>query len=276
MERSPVQGKDLPTVAAKEFVRSYWDAKPCGTGEVRGFEGTLASFQAIEERRYRLEPFIKTFARFEEQRGVRVLEVGCGVGTDLLQFARAGAEVYAVDYSPRSVDLARRQLALYGLEGDIQAGDAEELPFEDNSFDLVYSWGVIHHTPDTARAAREIVRVLRPGGAARVMIYHRRSLVALQTWLVHGLLSGRPFQSLAAVLAHHHESSGTKAFTEEEARHLFRDLQQLRVRTIVTPYDVRVSKGHFAPSWVRSLLPRGLGFFLLLEGRKVLPSDVAA
>ncbi|MDA2915012.1 class I SAM-dependent methyltransferase, partial [Acidobacteriia bacterium AH_259_A11_L15] len=96
----------------------------------------------------------------------------------------------------------------------------ENLPFPSEHFDLVYSWGVIHHTPDPAAAADEITRVCKPEGDVLVMVYHRRSLVALQAWLVYGLLRGRPWRSVGRILAEHVESPGTRAFTRGEARRL--------------------------------------------------------
>ena len=112
---------------------------------------------------------------FNDFAGQRLLEVGCGMGTDLLQFARGGAKVTGVDLTPRSIELSRRHLSLYGQTGEFAIADCETLPFADESFDVAYSNGVLHHTPDTAGAVREVHRVLKPGGRAVVMLYHRNS-----------------------------------------------------------------------------------------------------
>src|SRR5437762_13929233 len=128
---------------------------------------------------------------FEKFRGARLLEVGCGMGTDLLQFARNGARCVGIDLTPRSVEITRHRFNLYGAEGDFMISDGEHLPFRDGSFDVVYSNGVLHHTPDTAGAICEVHRVLRPGGLARVMLYHRGSAAYWgETILRHGLLHG--------------------------------------------------------------------------------------
>ena len=142
-----------------------------------------------------------------------VLEVGCGLGTDGAQFAKAGANYTGIDLTDAAVDLARRRFELFQLPGTFRVADAERLDFPDNTFDIVYSHGVLHHTPDTAAAVREIHRVLRPGGKAVVMLYHRdsynyrvnismlrRTGVQLLRWnagvkLVH-LLTGEPEESL--------------------------------------------------------------------------------
>lgn len=129
---------------------------------------------------------------FNEHAGERLLEVGCGMGTDLLQFARGGAICTGVDLTPRSIEISRHRFNLYGVPGTFLIADGERLPFSDNSFDVVYSNGVLHHTPDIAGAVREIHRVLRPGGIARVMLYYRHSLNYWGEIMLHrGLLRGQ-------------------------------------------------------------------------------------
>src|SRR6266699_3450587 len=114
-------------------------------------------------------------ADFRSARGLKVLEIGCGLGTDGAQFAEAGADYTGVDLTEAAVELARRRFELFSLPGKFQTADAENLAFADDSFDLVYSHGVLHHTPETEKAIQEIHRVLRPGGRAVVMLYHRGS-----------------------------------------------------------------------------------------------------
>lgn len=252
----------------KELVRTFWEAEPCGTRELDLEEGTRAYFDALERERDRIQPFIVEFAGFDRRRGQRVLEIGVGPGTDLIRFARSGAILTGVDLTDRAVGLARRRLQLEGLSGDVLRADAEALPFAADSFDFVYSWGVIHHTEHPQRAADEIVRVVRPGGEVCVMVYHRRSLVAVQSWIVNGLLRGQPWRSVGDLIWHYHESIGTTAYTLGEARTLFSTLRNLAVTSVVTPYDVRITRTRYAPRWVQSLVPSALGWFLVLQGTK--------
>ena len=138
--------------------------------------GTREFFQQVDEYRYTLEPHIPGVVRFERWAGCDVLEAGCGIGTDGARFAAAGARYTGLDFSPTARHLAKRRFELSGLDGRFVGGSVMALPFKAGSFDLVYSHGVIHHVVDTDEALREFARVLRPGGTALVMVYHRHSL----------------------------------------------------------------------------------------------------
>ena len=170
---SPPRGTDAE--ALKRDVAAFWDSEPCGSEMSSAPPLSGEYFDEITSRRYALERHIPDMARFSSHAGERVLEVGCGIGTDAMQFAGAGALVTAVDASARSLEMARRRFEVSGLDATLLQADAERLPFPDDSFDFVYSHGVIHHTPSPGLAVAEIHRVLRPGGAALVMLYHRRS-----------------------------------------------------------------------------------------------------
>ncbi|HVF55973.1 MAG TPA: class I SAM-dependent methyltransferase [Pyrinomonadaceae bacterium] len=159
----------------KEQVRAFWQSHPCGVKFTDAEVGSRLFFERVEEHRYRTEWHIPGAAGFESARGLRVLEIGCGLGTDGAGFARAGAIYTGVDLTEAAVELSQRRFELEGLRGEFRTADAENLDFADESFDLVYSHGVLHHTPDTARAVREVHRVLRPCGRAVVMLYHRDS-----------------------------------------------------------------------------------------------------
>ncbi len=265
----------------KGRVRDFWDQAPCGEVYAEG-DSLRERLEAQARSRYRLEPFLPGFARFAEGRGLDVLEVGVGMGADHLEWARsAPRSLTGIDLTPSAVAYTSQRLRLYGLGSRLLVGDAERLPFPDHAFDLVYSWGVIHHSPDTPAAAREIQRVLRPRGRARVMIYHRRSLVGYMLWLRYGLLAGRPGLALADAYARHLESPGTKAYSPEEARKLFAGFSEVRVRPQLGPGDLlqgAVGQRHRGilleaakavyPRWaVRRLLPDH-GLYLLIEATK--------
>jgi ubiquinone/menaquinone biosynthesis C-methylase UbiE len=225
-------------MTTKSDVRDFWDAAACG--EVYADGPTLAEQLDAQARiRYQLEPYLAPFARFAEGRGKDVLEIGVGMGADHLEWARSQPRsLTGVDLTPRAIELTRQRLGFAGLASDLRVADAEQLPFADASFDLVYSWGVLHHSPDTPRAIGEVHRVLRPGGVARVMIYHKWSIVGLLLWTRYALLAGRPFTSLDDVYATHLESPGTKAYTVDETRTMFARFSSVDARSILSFGDL--------------------------------------
>jgi ubiquinone/menaquinone biosynthesis C-methylase UbiE len=229
-------------MATKEQVREYWEARPCGTSVSDAQSGSPEFFAEVEHYRYQTEPCIPRFARFESTRGKRVLEIGTGAATDFINFARAGADLTGVDLTAAAVDLAQTRLGNEGLQARVLRADAENLPFDDQTFDVVYSWGVLHHTPDTERAIQEVHRVLADGGEARIMLYSRRSWLALGYWARHAAMAGRPWRSFAEVIAHHVESDGTKAYTRSELRRMFTPFADVQITPFLTTYDIRVGR----------------------------------
>ncbi len=266
--------------ASKADVRDFWDEASCG--EALFLEGdSEADYARQAEARYRLEPYIREFAGFEAAKGQRVLEIGVGLGADHEQFARAGAILTGVDLTERAIAHTRQRFATMGLKSDLASGDAENLTFSDESFDIVYSWGVIHHSPETPKAAREILRVLAPGGRFAVMIYHRYSFVGYMLWLRYALARLRPFTSLDAIYSRYLESPGTKAYSLAEARALFAGAVDVRARTVMTHGDLlegQAGQRHEGAilAIARKIWPRWLiktvfpthGLFLLIEGHK--------
>lgn len=165
----------IDNIQLKERVRQFWQEHPCGTKFADAVPGSRRFFELVEEHRYAKEWHIPAAAGFASTKGLRVLEIGCGLGTDGAQFAQAGADYTGIDLTDAAIQLARKRFELFNLPGKFQTDDAEKLSFPNDSFDLVYSHGVLHHTPDIESAIREIHRVLRPGGRAEVMLYHRNS-----------------------------------------------------------------------------------------------------
>src|SRR6516165_5712814 len=160
-------------------VRDYWNTRPCNIRHSTAPIGTREYFDQVEARKYFVEYHIPAFADFHRWRGKKVLEIGCGIGTDTINFARAGAQVTTVDLSDKSMELARQRAAVFGLEDRIRfcAGNAEDLssfvPVE--PYDLIYCFGVIHHTPHPAAVLERLREYARPGTVIKVMVYHRRS-----------------------------------------------------------------------------------------------------
>ena len=266
----------------KRATRDFFQRASCGEVYARG-PTQLERLEAQRAARYHYEPYIFEFARFQEGRGRDVLEVGVGMGADHLEWAKAlPRTLTGVDLTPRAIGFTRDRLALQGFTSRLMVTDAEALPFESSSFDLVYSWGVLHATPDTPQAVREVHRVLRPGGIARVMVYHTYSMVGYMLWLRYALLTLRPFRSLADIYAHHLENPGTKAYRVEDAAWLFKDFSRvLSVRTMLTSSDllegecgqqhrgwVLAAAKRLWPRWFIRRFLRGHGLWLMIEAVK--------
>lgn len=264
----------VPAAALKNDVQSFWDAAPCGSR----YLGAHEDFEAHAKARYALEPYIRDFAGFQESSGKRVLEIGVGMGADYLEWLKAGAIATGVDLSNSSIEQARRRCERAEQIPDLQVADGEHLPFADNLFDIVYSYGVMHHSPDTGRCIHEARRVLKPGGALRIMIYHHPSLTGLMLWLRFGFLRGK---SLRRSVYDYLESPGTNSFTPDEARALMYGFQQIEFRQEFSPGDLLLNEpsARFRGPFYRLLwkvYPRPLvrtfghkfGLFLLISAQK--------
>ena len=244
-----------------EDTRSHWAGKACGAGHATALPLTSAYFSQADAFRYRVEP-VDDFADFRRWSGKRVLEVGIGMGGDLRRFLGAGAVAAGIDLSPTAVEATAERLRLANLPRRAARADALRLPVGDETVDLVWSWGVLHHTGDIASAIGETHRVLRPGGALRIMLYHRPSWVALAAWGRWSLLTGHPFRGMKRTVADHIESPGTLALTKREIRDLLVDFEDVRVRVVGTHWDRK-----FVPVLGR-LLGSRLGWFALISARR--------
>ena len=203
------------------------------------------------------------------------------MGADHVEWAKSGPRHLAgIDLTPRALAWTAQRLETHGLISDLREGDAENLPFRDNSFSIVYSWGALHHSPDTQRAFLEAYRVLRPGGTLRAMIYHRPSVVGLILWARYGLATGHPARSLTEIYARHLESPGTKGYTIAEAQSLVASFSACEIRSAVSFGDLllgEVGQQHVGLGltlakrfWPRPFIRRlpQLGLLLLIEAKK--------
>lgn len=224
----------------KVRAREQWTQDPCGAVSDREHEfGTREFFDTVERHRYtEYAPWMPQLMGFDKFRDARLLEIGCGMGTDLLQFARGGACCTGIDLTPRSIEITRHRFRLYDADGAFMISDGEHLPFRNESFDLVYSNGVLHHTPDTAGAIREVHRVLRPGGTAKVMVYHRNSLnywfdIVLRRGVLRAdFLRGRSvaeIMSRVVEFSSHDARPLVKVYSRKEARELFSMFSDVRI-----------------------------------------------
>jgi ubiquinone/menaquinone biosynthesis C-methylase UbiE len=212
-------------MATKAAVKKYWEAKVCGATYGRESPDEAVDLDRMAEARYQLEPYIPPFADFPSARGKRVLELGVGGGIDFSHWIMSGADATGVDLTEAGVRMTRARLERMQASPKsyrLFVGDAENLAIRDATFDIAYSFGVLHHSPDTARTFREVHRVLKPGGVFRGMIYHVYGPVMFMMWLRYGPLAGRPFKSIREAVFENLESPGTKVYTRKEASELLR------------------------------------------------------
>jgi len=228
-------------------VQDYWDRRPCNIRHSTLPIGTKEYFDEVERRKYFVEPHIPGFAEFERWRGKRVLEIGSGIGTDTVNFARHGAQVTSVDLSEKSLELARRRAEVYGFGDRIKfyRGDAEALSqfVRVEPYDLIYSFGVIHHTPHPDRVLQQVRQYVQPGTTVKIMVYHQHSWKVLWILLTEG--KGQ-FWKLRELVARNSEAQTGCPITYTYSRREGRDLLErngFRVKNIsvehIFPYRIK-------------------------------------
>jgi 2-polyprenyl-3-methyl-5-hydroxy-6-metoxy-1,4-benzoquinol methylase len=262
-----------------EEVREYWNRRPCNIRHSAQPVGSKEYFDEVEARKYFVEPHIPGFADFERWRGKTVLEIGCGIGTDTINFARHGAEVTVAELSDASMKVAEQRAEVFGFADRIHFfnGNAEELtgfvPVEPQ--DLVYSFGVIHHSPHPERILEQATHYVKPGSTLKLMVYNRRSWKVLWMVLKYGKGDFRRTQQL---IAEHSEaqfgSPVTYAYTKSElqeflARYGFRVTDMFvdhifpwRIEDYVQYRYVKVWYFRWIPERLFRALERALGWHL--------------
>jgi len=254
----------------EDRIKAYWNAQPCNIKHSDHAVGTEQYFDAVTAKRYRAEPHILDFAGFHHWRGQRVLEIGCGIGTDAEQFARHGADYTGIDISHESLAVSRDRFKVYGLTGTFAHGSVTDVPFLKSlgEFDLVYSYGVLHHSPGMAQHLANIAEVMHTDSELRFMVYAKNS------WKYAMIQKGLDqFEAQA-------DCPYAEAFTKEEITSLLEPYYRLeRIRQDhCFMYNVPVYKqGQFElepwfeamPEVMRSAVREYLGWHLLVKAKKL-------
>jgi ubiquinone/menaquinone biosynthesis C-methylase UbiE len=275
----------IESASLKHRVKEHWEQEACGE-RYGGKTDRKLFFEEISATRYELEPYIGPFADFPSARDKAVLEIGVGAGADFQNWCGYALHATGVDLTEKAVGLTRERLELNSIPPEkytLRIADAENLPFDDDSFDLAYSWGVLHHTPDTASAFQEVFRVLKPGGVVKAMIYHVPSWTGLMLYLRWGLARGKISLTMKDAAFANLESPGTKSYSLEEARILLENVgfEKIGTTTKLSPGDlltIKPSKKYGSPIYklIWQLYPRWLvrltgdryGLGLLIEAKK--------
>lgn len=250
-------------------VQEFWDKRPCNLRHSPLKVGTKKYFDEVEKRKYFVEPHIIPFAQFPRWKDKKVLEIGCGIGTDTINFARHGAKVTAVDLSPKSLKIAQKRAKIFKLEKAVTFYQAnaeklsQRLPVK--SYDLIYSFGVIHHTPHPEKVIQEIKKYCHQETVVKIMVYHKYSFKAL--WILFKFGQGR-FDKLKQLITKYSEaqtdSPVTYTYSKTEAQKLLKDFQisQMLVDHIF-PYIISEYKQHrYKKIWYFRHMPDFLFHFL--------------
>jgi SAM-dependent methyltransferase len=270
------------TYAARHGSTDYVTGSAVELGTPEFFAEVDRRFYAWNAPLHDERPFDRLFPYDAYGADDRVLEVGCGMGTLAMYWARAGVRMTAVDLNATAAEQTRRRFALAGLEGDIRQADARALPFDDGTFSFVYSWGVLHHSPEFDRSVAELMRVLKPGGGFGIMVYNRRSLLHLYlTEYVEGFLhyerrflNGLGLASRYGDAAREEGNPHTWPMTKRELRALLLPhSSELAVRVLGTDIDFVLDSivprlGSSLPAALKKPWARRFGWSLWAHGRK--------
>ena len=244
-----------------EQVREYWNSRPCNIRHSLKEIGTKEYFDEVEARKYFVEPHIPGFAEFSRWKGKRVLEIGCGIGTDTINFACAGADVTAVDLSSDSLEIARKRAEVFGLDNiQFYQSNAEELtsvvPIE--TYDLVYSFGVIHHTPHPRNVIEQIRRYMNRDSILKFMVYHRNSWKVF--WILMRYGKGAFWKSNELVARYSEAQTGcpvTYTYTKRSVDRLLNGFDIIKMETDhIFPYKIsEYVRYRYKKEWYFRLLP---------------------
>ena len=253
------------TVTINE-VKKYWDDRPCNVRHSQKEIGTTEYFDEVERKRYTAEPHTPAFAGFSNTNGKKVLEVGCGMATEGINYARAGATYTGTDLSVESLDLAKKRFEVYNKEGNFYLGNSEELssfvPVE--TYDLIYSFGVIHHSPYPERIISEIKKYMNKDSVLKIMLY------AKDSWKNYMIEAGhdQPEAQYGCPIAN--------TYTNDEVRELLDGFDVAIDQYHIFPYQIEPYKrGEFVkqpwfeamPDEIFEVLKKNLGWHLLITAK---------
>ena len=250
-------------------VRRFWERNPVAARANPHVLGTPEYFGYYDNLREANESpaFSEQLHAYSAFASKSVLDIGSGNGYVLSRYAAAGARVCGIDLTNAAIALCRRRFELMKLHGRFVVGNAERLPFQGGQFDCVCSMGVLHHTPDTAGAVREVFRVLRPGGRVVLMFYHRNSLQYRVKFPVMRWLKGRPIQQSINEVDGVGNPKGD-VYSRAELAALLQPFANLKLFAGVLPWHVAGPLGTIVPGSIRQQLERRLGWFLYATGTR--------
>lgn len=252
-------------------IRNFWEKNPVCAKDNPHAIGTPEYFATFDKLRDKIEPlsFAHRFYEFSNARGRKVLDVGCGNGWVLSHFARRGAATTGIDITEAGVNLCRTRFKNEKLSGDFVVGNAEALPFPDNSFDVVSCMGVVHHTSNPHQAVRELHRVLKPGGRLLFMVYHRNSILYRFKFPILKMLTGKSIQQLVNEVDGYGNPRGD-VYSRDELRKLLGEFEITELSPgLIEGWMVLPYVGRFLPGLIFKPFEKMAGWFLYAKGTKI-------
>jgi ubiquinone/menaquinone biosynthesis C-methylase UbiE len=270
-----VNYKLLTPEAYKAETKKNWTAAPCGSNYSDAEKWTREYYDEIEAYRYMTHPWILSSIRAFGIKDKLVLEIGYGMGTDHLAMAREGGKMHGIDLTPINKIVAARRLELYGYNSLLLTGDAEQLPYDDNSFDFVYSFGVVHHTPDTQKVIDEIHRVLKPGGRCYITVYNKDSLffwwhIFAVEWILQRDFLRETLKNRVSRIEYPNDNLNLviKLYTKKEFASLFKKYGRVDCTINQFQRDDAAYIGNFLPEKWLSWFAKSCGWYIIVMAEK--------
>jgi len=244
-------------------VQKFWNNRPCNIRHSKKEIGTLEYFEEVEKKRYRVEPHILQFGDFENSNGKKVLEIGCGIGTDTIMFAKNGAEVTAIDLSEKSIELCKKRFEIYNLKSTLVQGDAEKLseiiPIQ--KFDIIYSFGVIHHTPNPQKIIEQLKLYCHENTLIKLMFYSKISWKGLSFYLKYGWKFNFNYKDTIKFFAEAQlDSPIAEVYSLKDLKNMFKDFNIVKIeKNHIFSYKIKdYIEGKLNKTLIFKFMPRSI------------------
>lgn len=241
-------------------VKKFWDDRPCNIKHSNEEIGSIEYFNQVEKKKYFVEPHILKFADFKKWEGKKVLEIGCGIGTDSVNFSRNGADITCVELSEKSLDLCKKRFDVFNLKGKFYLCNAENLvsvvPVE--KYDLIYSFGVIHHTTEPIKVVKQIKEYMSKESEARIMLYSKYSWKSFEFFIKHGYKFNFNLKKTIQYFAEAQLGCPVAfTYTKEEVKKLLSDFEIISMeKKHIFPYIIKDYVNHkYSKRMIFRLLP---------------------
>ena len=283
MGKLKINTRDFNSLSKKRFndeAIKNWSGSPCGSNYSEKELLTRDYFDEIEKHRYFTHPWILETINSFDLREKKVLEIGCGMGTDHLAMARKGGIMHAVDLTPRNLEIAQKRFKIYDHKTRVTIGDAELLPYDDDSMDFIYSFGVLHHSPDTEKTISEVHRVLKPEGRCYITVYHKSSIffwwtIYFWNYLLKGGWGKRTLQQQLSLIEYPNTNPSivTRLYRKKEVKKLFSQFKNATysIKHLI-PADIvyfsQFYEDSFKPTRFLNRLSNRFGWYIVIEAMK--------